>query len=157
MGCRGQPKRRTARGKLSPMQFGTTSKVYKVRRLQRVHFSCFFRGKVAIKYPTNHPFLNFLGLEAFPVRLQPAQHHQGHLHQLQVRFQSLQARHQSYSLPYVNFRLYRNVAALLERQQIKDVEVFTLEDNIDHNIRRFSELWGYLRKGSLEPSEFKLW
>jgi hypothetical protein len=38
---------------------------------------------------------------------------------------------------------------LLERQQVKDVEVYTLEDNLDHNIRRFSELWGYLRRGSL--------
>jgi hypothetical protein len=50
-----------------------------------------------------------------------------------------------------------NTAALLERQQIKDVEVYSLEDNIDHTVRRFSELWAYLRRGSLEPSNFKLW
>jgi len=32
---------------------------------------------------------------------------------------------------------------------IKEDQVYTLEDNIDHNVRRWSELFAFIWKGSL--------
>lgn len=46
---------------------------------------------------------------------------------------------------------------MVDRPDLKDVQVYTLEDNIDHNVRRWKELFNWVMRGDLEPSTFKIW
>ena len=46
---------------------------------------------------------------------------------------------------------------MIDQPDVKDIQIFTMEDNIDHNIRRWSELFRFWMSGGTEPSSFRLW
>lgn len=51
----------------------------------------------------------------------------------------------------------RNLNPLIDIPEIKDSEIYTLEDNIEQDIKRLSELLSYSLFGRVDNSEFKLW